>query len=104
NAGLITVDYQFLNTGYESLAGSFSGDDSNGDGWLSFNELDDWSTNYGTATLASLNDIGDFDYLNNVWTPNGLQWNQTTEDAYMTWINWSHSVSTSNYAWEVSTV
>lgn len=99
NAGSITVDYQATNAGYSSLSGSFSGNDDNNDGWLTFNELDDWFTNYDNATFSALNDLGDFDYLNNIWTPNALQWNQTTEDAYMTWNNWSYSASTSNYNW-----
>lgn len=97
-AGLITVDYQTSNI--TSLSGSFSGTDTNNDGWLTFDELDNWNTNYGGgASFADLNDLGDFDYTNNVWTPNALQWNQVTEDAYMTWNNWSYSVSTSNASW-----
>jgi len=105
NAGLITVDYQATNSGYSSLSGSFSGNDSNNDGWLTFDELDDWFTNYSSgAVFTALNDLGDFNYSSNVWTPNALQWNQTTEDAYMTWNNWTYSVSTSNYNWSFNTV
>lgn len=103
-AAAITVNYQFTNAGYTSLSGSFSGNDSNSDGLLSFSELTDWNTNYGGgAGFATLNDIGDFNYVGNVWIPNGRQWNQVTEDAYMTWHNWTHSVSTSNNAWVVVT-
>ena len=104
NAGLITVDYQANNSSHPSLSGSFSGNDSNNDGWLTFDELDDWFTNYDGAVFADLNDLGDFDYLNNIWTPNALQWKQTTEDAYMTWGNWRSSASTSNYNWSFNTV
>jgi len=103
-AGLITVDYQATNSGYSSLSGSFSGTDANNDGWLTFNELDNWNTNYGSgAGFADLNDLGDFDYTNNIWTPNAFQWNQVTEDAYMTWNNWGYSASTSNYNWVFDT-
>lgn len=103
-AGLITVDYQATNAGYSSLSGSFSGTDTNNDGWLTFNELDDWNTNWGTgAEFADLNDLGDFDYTNNLWTANALQWNQVTEDAFMTWNNWGYSASTSNFSWVFST-
>ena len=103
-AGLITVDYQVTNAGYSSLSGSFSGTDTNNDGWLTFNELDNWNTNYGSGSgFAALNDLGDFDYTNNIWTPNALQWNQVTEDAYMTWNNWGYSTSTSNYNWVFDT-
>lgn len=100
-AGLITVDYQ--STTLSSLSGSFSGTDTNNDGWLTFNELDNWNTNYDGAGFADLNDLGDFDYTNNIWTPNALQWNQVTEDAYLTWNNWTHSASTSNVSWVFDT-
>lgn len=104
NAGAINVEFHEKSSGL-SLAGSFSGNDLNKDGWLTFNELDAWYINYGGgATLPTLNDIGDFDYLNNFWKSNALQWNRTTEDAYMTWHNWSHSASTSNFNWSFMTV
>jgi hypothetical protein len=100
HAGAITVAYQEVNYPSYNLAGVFSGNDSNSDGWLTFGELDAWSINYSpAATLADLNDIGDFDYVNNIWVPNALQWNQSTPDAYMTWFSWSHSVSMSNSNW-----
>jgi hypothetical protein len=103
NAGPITVNY-FETNNAQNIAGSFSGTDLNADNLLSFSELDAWYVNYeGGATLPSLNDIGDFDYVNNVWTPNALQWNQVTQDAYMTWNNWLYSVSTSNYSWTFTT-
>ena len=104
NAGLINVDYQATNANYTSLSGSFSGNDANNDGWLTFSELDNWFTNYSSgASFSALNDLGDFDYVNNIWTPNAKQWNQTTEDAYMTWNNWGYSASTSNYSWSFNT-
>lgn len=102
NAGPITVNY-FESNGAYNLAGSFSGTDLNADNLLSFSELDAWYINYDGAMLPSLNDIGDFNYVNNTWSPNALQWNQVTQDAYMTWNNWSLSVSTSNYPWAFTT-
>jgi len=99
-ATTVTVDYQSTNAGYGSLAGSFTGEDANNDGLLSFSELTDWNTLYGGGyTFSALNDLGDFNYLSGLWIPNGRQWNQVTEDAYMTWDNWTHSTSTSNYDW-----
>lgn len=106
HAATVSVSYQEIaNPAYASLNGVFSGTDNNNDGWLSFGELDSWSVAYSpAATLADLNDIGDFDYVNNVWVPNALQWDQVTPDAYMTWFGWSHSVSTSNVNWAFSTI
>lgn len=103
-AAAITVNYQVTNPGYTDVSGSFSGNDNNSDGLLSFSELTNWYTNYGGgAGFAALNDIGDFNYVSNIWIPNGLQWNQTSQDAYMTWNNWGYSVSTSNYNWVIVT-
>lgn len=107
HAATVSVTYQEIGNPayYATINGAFSGTDDNNDGWLSFGELDSWSIAYSpTATLADLNDIGDFDYVNNVWVPNALQWNQSTPDAYLTWFNWSHSVSTSNVNWAFSTI
>jgi hypothetical protein len=104
-ANFITVDYQSLNPGYATLAGSFAGYDNNNDGWLMFTELTDWYTTHPghEGIFSDLNDIGDFDYANNVWIPNGRQWDQVTEDAYMTWNNWNYSASTSNWNWIFTT-
>ncbi len=97
SAGLITVDYQFDHPSYTDLAGSFSGIDHNSDGWLTFEELDAWNTIYRfPGDLSDLNDIGDFNFENNIWVPNAKQWDQVTQDAYMTWGDWQHSASTSN--------
>lgn len=97
NAGIITVDYQHTHSSYTDLSGSFSGTDHNNDGLLTLNELDNWFTTYRfPGVLSDLNDIGDFDYANNIWIPNAKQWNQITEDAYMTWGEWRHSASTAN--------
>lgn len=102
NAG-VTVSYNETSSA-SNISGSFSGNDLNNDGWLMLNELTAWNVSYSpAATLADLNDIGDFNYSNNTWTPNALQWNQTTQDAYMTWYNWTHSVSTSNFNWAFTT-
>ena len=98
-AAVVTVNYQSTNAGYSSLSGSFTGNDANNDGVLSLSELSNWNTNYDGAVFSALNDIGDFNYVSNIWTPNARQWDQVTEDAYMTWNNWSFSASTSNYAW-----
>ncbi|MGZ3236561.1 MAG: PEP-CTERM sorting domain-containing protein [Burkholderiaceae bacterium] len=98
-ANIVTVNYQATNSGYTNLSGAFTGNDANNDGWLTFSELTDWYTNYDGATFAALNDLGDFNYVSNVWVPNARQWNQTTHDAYMTWNNWTYSASTSNYNW-----
>jgi hypothetical protein len=100
----VNVDYQATNLGYESLSGSFTGVDTDNNGWLVLTELTDWYTNWaGGANFAALNDIGDFDYMNNIWTPNAYQWDQSTQDAYMTWNNWAYSASTSNYNWVFTT-
>jgi hypothetical protein len=99
-ANVVTVDYQATNSSYSSLSGAFTGNDVNNDGWLTFSELTDWYTNYSAgANFSALNDLGDFNYVSNVWVPNALQWNKTTHDAYMTWNNWAYSASTSNYNW-----
>lgn len=107
NATRITVDYQSTNLYFDSLSGSFSGNDANNDGLLTFEELDDWSTVYADgAPFVALTDIGDFDYLNNIWTPNGLDWLETSADAFMTW-EWNgsiYSASTSIYDWQFATV
>jgi hypothetical protein len=103
NAGTITVDYHEKNN-VLNLAGQFSGTDANHDGWLTFNELDGWNINYaGGFNLTSLNSMGDFDYVSNVWLHNGFQWNRSTRDAYMTWGNWGYSVSSSNFNWQFVT-
>lgn len=94
-------------TYYEPLigvSGAFSGIDANNDGWLTFNELSAWSIDYdGGSTLPQLNDLGDFDYKNNVWMANAVQWDGVTEDAYMTWRDFDYSMSTSNYNWNITT-
>lgn len=98
-ATVVTVNYQATNPGYLNLSGSFTGSDLNNDGLLSFSELTNWHTNYDGAGFSALNDLGDFSYLNSVWIPNARQWNQVSEDAYMTWNHWTYSASTSNYNW-----
>ena len=101
NADPITVGYD--STSPDGLFGSFSGTDTNNDGLLTFGELDSWTANFGCGSggcdLSFLNDLGDFDYVANSWIANGLQWDQITEDAYMTWNNWASSASTSNATW-----
>ena len=64
---------------------------------LTLNELDDWFTNHRfPGVFSDLNDIGDFNYVNNVWIPNAKQWDKVTGDSYMTWGNWGQSASTTN--------
>lgn len=103
-AGLISVDYYTTLFDSSVVEGSFSGHDTNKDGWLKFNELDAWSIDYNAGTLAVLNDLGDYDYRNNFWVANAKQWDKKTEDAYMTWNNWEHTFSTSIYEWSFTTM
>ena len=102
----VSVNYklQSFNNPLLIASGAFAGNDANEDGILMFSELTSWNTDYmGGASLPALNDLGDFNYLSNLWTPNAFQWNQTTQDAYMTWDNWSYSFSTINSFWVVTT-
>jgi len=100
----VDVTYTVNNSGYEPLSGTFSGVDADNDGWLKFPELTAWYTGYYEgSTLTALNDIGDFDYVHNVWVPNALNWSKTAQNAYMTWSNWSYSVTTSGYSWDITT-
>jgi hypothetical protein len=126
-AAPITVDFSYTSAGQGStppgnaysLDGTFTGVDANGDGTLSFGELSAWTIHldepdlsYLQFDLSNLVDFGDFDYRNNVWTPNAVQWDGVTHDAYMTFEQYdSHdgialqlSVSTSNFPGPLVTV
>lgn len=97
---IFVINYQATNAGLEDVAGTFSGKDTNADGWLSAFEVTDWYTSYDVgATYSSLNDIGDFDIFTREWLPNALQWDKLTRNAYVTWNNWSESASEKNVQW-----
>ena len=101
----LSVNYKLQSWEYlVTASGTFAGNDANEDGILMFSELTSWNTDYlGGASLPALNDLGDFNYRSNVWTPNAFQWNQIAQDAYMTWDNWGYSFSTINSTWIVTT-
>jgi hypothetical protein len=109
SANIIYVAYQVNNVGYASVSGYFAGVDNNNDGSLVLTELTDWYTGYdGGANFAALNDIGNFDYINNIWTPNAYNWSWAdSETAYMTWNNWNYSIDPSypppNGDWDITT-
>lgn len=126
-AAPITVDFSYTSAGQGStppgnaysLDGTFTGVDANGDGSLSFGELSAWTIRLDEPDLSALRfdlgslvDFGDFDYRNNVWTPNAVQWDGVTHDAYMTFhgfdaqegVDLQLSVSTSNFPGPLVTV
>lgn len=104
NAAPITVNYSLEAVGHGlTITGTFAGVDMNKDGFLAFAELSAWTNNFDGATLPQLSDIGDFDYNKNIWLANGLQWDQYTENAYMTWHDFNYSVSTDGVNWKTTT-
>ncbi|MEG3767767.1 PEP-CTERM sorting domain-containing protein [Alteromonas sp. 14N.309.X.WAT.G.H12] len=98
NATIISVDFEVTSsTGFWG-DGSFSGEDLDLDGVLSFDELIsfDGSDNIEgeTVDLAGLFDFGDFDIDSNTWLSNAFGWS-TTENAWFTWNNQINSVNAS---------
>ena len=105
DAGLIKVKYQLRNAGFDGFYGTFSGNDLNNDGLLSYEELDDWRLEYeGPWRFDDLNDIGDFDIENGRWIPSARQFDQETVGSYMTWNNWRQSAwLQSDFVWQFDT-
>lgn len=99
NAAIISVNFDVTYSGGSWGDGSFTGEDLDLDGVLSFDELlsFDGSNNVEgeTVVLAGLFDFGDFDIDTNTWLNNALGWN-VTENAWFTWDNQGNSV---NSAW-----
>lgn len=103
NASPITVTYTESSESGLGLHGSFTGIDANNDGWLTLNELSAWTNSFDGATLASLNAIGSFDYKHNVWLNDAANW-YGEHDAFMTWDDWTLSVSAaSEFPWAFET-
>lgn len=98
-AAPVTVDYTVFDSG-NSLwgTGNFTGNDSNGNGLLSLNELTsfDGSSNRENqpVTLAGLSGFGEFDIANNLWIANGTGWGQSGF-AFFSWNGTSNSVNSS---------
>ena len=71
--------------------GQFVGTDTNNDGILTFSELisfDILAGIYaGEATIANLDDIGDYVIGTNTWIPNGISWTGYSDTAWYTWDN-----------------
>lgn len=126
-AAPISVDFSYTSAGQGStppgnaysLDGTFTGVDANADGMLSFGELSAWTIHLDEPDLSALQfdlgnltDFGNFDYRNNVWTPNAVQWDGVTRDAYMTFhqfdpadgVELQLSISTSNFPGPLVTV
>jgi hypothetical protein len=104
NAAIITVDFEIQSTSSSWGDGSFSGEDTNLDGLLSFDELASFNGSNNieneTVDLSTLFDVGDFDIATNTWLSNALGWT-TTENAWFTWNDQTNSV---NSSWASATI
>jgi hypothetical protein len=104
NATIITVDFEIQSTSSSWGDGSFSGEDTNLDGLLSFDELVSFNGSNNieneTVDLSTLFDVGDFDIATNTWLSNALGWT-TTENAWFTWNDQTNSV---NSSWASATI
>jgi hypothetical protein len=104
NAAIITVDFEIQSTSSSWGDGSFSGEDTNLDGLLSFDELVSFNGSNNieneTVDLSTLFDVGDFDIATNTWLSNALGWT-TTENAWFTWNDQTNSV---NSSWASATI
>ncbi|MET0048712.1 MAG: PEP-CTERM sorting domain-containing protein [Sedimenticola sp.] len=89
---LIVVDFttNYAGGGYFHN-GQFTGTDANSDGILEFSELASFDilagTYAGAATIANLNDIGDYLIAANSWIANGISWVGYSDEAWYTWDN-----------------
>ena len=104
----VIVNYQVTNYG-GAEPGTFSGADLNLDSILSFSELTSFQFDNPSlghhVDLAGLAGFGDFNYITNIWTPNGFgwdeynsffSWNQGTNSVHGTWASVSTTVVSSN--------
>jgi hypothetical protein len=97
SAHAITVDYTVYYIGSADGSGSFSGNDVNGDGLLSTNELiafngtDIWRD---VIKLSNLTAIGDYNISTNTWNNNAISWVGHPDDAWATWNGQNNCYST----------
>lgn len=91
NAAILKVDYQLNNM---SFSGSFSGVDTNADGFLKHTELTGFSfLAFADLGLSKLQAFGDYDIANNLWLNNAISWLGSDANAWFTWDNRNLSVS-----------
>lgn len=91
NASLVN----FTVNNYGPSYGSFSGVDTNANGYLTQNELTSFlfdRVDFGHhVTLATLFGFGDFNLITNTWLPNGAGWGGNS--AYFSWNNGDNAVN-----------
>ncbi|MET0101204.1 MAG: PEP-CTERM sorting domain-containing protein [Sedimenticola sp.] len=93
---LLIVDFttNHVDSGYFHN-GQFTGTDANSDGILEFSELASFDilagVYAGEATIANLNDIGDYSIASNSWIANGISWVGYSDEAWYTWDSRNYS-------------
>lgn len=96
-ANAITVSYTVSYYGGTWGTGSFTGNDTNADGFIKFNELSSFNGSSNmegqTVNLTTLYDIGSYDIAHNNWVSNGVGWMGYPDDAFFTWNNRNNSVN-----------
>jgi len=96
-ANALTVDYTVSYYSGTWGTGSFTGNDTNADGFIKFNELSSFNGSSNVegevVNLSTLYDIGSFDIANNTWLSNGVGWEGHADDAFFTWNNRNNSVN-----------